>query len=208
MPVQRKIKPVNDNADKAMTYREFMSKYNKAMKSECYFEALLIAYAFIEDRLRSYLYYIGVFTSQNSYKFDCRKTKPYIKEIVEKYSDNKSTRLSVSSITAKMNIIRAVQCWYKDCCRNEDNSLYLNELAECIDVCVDADEMLTTLDGIREWCNYRNEIVHAAMNKNLNSLYSELADKVAEGMELGRIIDKQVSAIKRRNNVRKSLMLK
>ena len=66
MPVQRKIKPVNDNSDKAMTYREFMSKYNKAMKSECYFEALLIAYAFIEDRLRAYLYYIGVFTSQNS----------------------------------------------------------------------------------------------------------------------------------------------
>ena len=75
-------------------------------------------------------------------------------------------------------------------------------------MCVDADEMLTTLNSIREWCNYRNEVVHAAMNKNLNSLYSELADKVADGMELGRIIDKQVSAIKRRNNVRKSLMLK
>lgn len=208
MSVQRKIKPVNDNADKAMTYREFMSKYNKAMKSECYFEALLITYAFIEDRLRSYLYYIGVFTSHNSYKFDCRKTKPYIKAIVEKYSDNKSTRLSVSSITGKMNIIRAIQLWYKDGCLNDDNSLYLNELAECIDVCVDADEMLATLNSISEWCNYRNEVVHSVINKNLNSLYSELADKVAAGMALGRIIDKQVSAIKRRNIVRKALKLK
>ena len=44
MSGKRKIKPVNDNVDKAMTYRELMSKYKKAVKSECYFEAMLITY--------------------------------------------------------------------------------------------------------------------------------------------------------------------
>ena len=206
MSGERKINPVNDNADKATTYRELMSKYKKAVKSECYFEAMLITYAFLEDRLRSYLYYIGVFRTKASYKFDNQKVKPYIKAIVEKYSEN--TKLSVSSISAKMNIVRSVQLWYKDGCRNEDNSLYLSELAECIDVCGDADEMLDTLNRISEWCEYRNEVVHAVLNKNLNSLYSELSDRVEDGMALGRIIDKQISAMKRRNNVRKALKLK
>ena len=206
MSGERKIKPVNDNADKATTYRELMSKYKKAVKSECYFEAMLITYAFLEDRLRSYLYYIGVFRTKASYKFDNQKVKPYIKAMVEKYSEN--TKLSVLSISAKMNIVRSVQLWYKEGCRNDDNSLYLSELAECIDVCGDADEMLDTLNRISEWCEYRNEVVHAVLNKNLNSLYSELSDRVEDGMALGRIIDKQISAMKRRNNVRKALKLK
>ena len=183
-----------------------MSKYKKAVKSECYFEAMLITYAFLEDRLRSYLYYIGVFRTKDSKKFDNQKVKPYIKAMVEQYSEN--TKLSVLSISAKMNIVRSVQLWYKEGCRNDDNSLYLSELAECIDVCGDADEMLDTLNRISEWCEYRNEVVHAVLNKNLNSLYSELSDRVEDGMALGRIIDKQISAMKRRNNVRKALKLK
>lgn len=206
MSGERKINPVNDNADKAMTYRELMGKYKKAVKSECYFEAMLISYAFLEDRLRSYLYYIGVFRTKDSYKFDNKKIKPYIKAMVEKYSEN--TKLNVSSISAKMNIVRSVQLWYKDGCRNDDNSLYLSELAECIDVCGDADEMLDILNRISEWCEYRNEVVHAVLNKNLNSLYSELRDRVEDGMALGRMIDKQISAMKRRNNIRKVLKLK
>lgn len=206
MSGERKINPVNDNADKAMTYRELMGKYKKAVKSECYFEAMLISYAFLEDRLRSYLYYIGVFRTKDSYKFDNKKIKPYIKAMVEKYSEN--TKLNVSSISAKMNIVRSVQLWYKDGCRNDDNSLYLSELAECIDVCGDADEMLDILNRISEWCEYRNEVVHAVLNKNLNSLYSELRDRVEDGMALGRMIDKQISAMKRRDNVRKALKLK
>lgn len=206
MSKTRKIKPVNDNADKEKTYTELMSKYKKAVKSECYFEAMLITYAFLEDRLRSYLYYIGIFNSRDSRKFDSQKVKPYIKAMVEKYSEN--TKLSVSSISAKMNIVRSVQLWYKEGCRNDDNSPYLSELAECIDVCGDADEMLDTLNRISEWCEYRNEVVHAVLNKNLNSLYSELSDRVEDGMALGRIIDKQISAMKRRDNVRKALKLK
>ena len=64
------------------------------------------------------------------------------------------------------------------------------------------------LNRISEWCEYRNEVVHAVLNKNLNSLYSELRDRVEDGMALGRIIDKQISAMKRRDNVRKALKLK
>ena len=169
---------------------------------------MLITYAYLEDRLRSYLYYIGIFNSRDSSKFDSQKVKPYIKAIVEEYSERKNTKLSVSSISAKMNIVRSVQLWYKEGCRNDDNSLYLSELAECIDVCGDADEMLDTLNRISKWCEYRNEVVHAVLNKNLNSLYSELSDRVEDGMALGRIIDKQISAMKRRDNIRKALKLK
>ncbi len=39
---ERKIAPVKDNDDKARTYKENMKKYNSAIKSGCYFEAILI----------------------------------------------------------------------------------------------------------------------------------------------------------------------
>ena len=54
---KRYIKPVADTMDKQNTYREWIGKYNKAIRYEFYYEAILIDYALLEDRLRSFLYY-------------------------------------------------------------------------------------------------------------------------------------------------------
>ena len=55
----RLISPVTDNIDKQRTYREQMGRYKRAMQEGFYFEAMLISYATIEDRLFSMLYHMA-----------------------------------------------------------------------------------------------------------------------------------------------------
>lgn len=208
MASERKIEPVKNNADKGKTYQEHTKKYNRAIKSECYFEALLITYAMMEDRLRSYLYYLGCLKSRSSYKFDNNKIRKDIKSLVDQYSGESVRDLGITSITGKMRIVKSVQIWFKQGCQNPEKSVYLEELASCIDVNGDSQEMLDTLDKLRDWCDYRNEIIHALLNKNLDSLYQELPQRAEDGMVLARMIDKHVRRLKSKNSLRKFLKLK
>lgn len=207
MKNERKILPVKNNNDKAKTYTEHIEKYNRAIESECYFEALLISYAMMEDRLRSYLYYIGCLISSRSYKFDNDSIRNDIKMLVNNYSGDKVTNLGISSITGKMRIVKSVQVWFNSGCYNPNRSSYLNELSSVIDTCGDTKDMLDTLEKIREWCDYRNEIIHALMNKNLDSLYTDLPKKAKDGIKLARKIDNHVNRINYHNIIRKSLKL-
>jgi len=206
--MDRQIIPVKDNKDKANTYKTLMTKYSKAVENECFFEAMLIVYAFLEDRLRSYLFYIGALKATTSIKFDNEVIKKEIKSIVDTFSGDDKPNLGITNISGKIRIVKSVNRWYKEDCINADSNGYLTELAECLDTLVDADEMLDVLEKLDTWCEYRNEVIHSVLNKNLESLYSDLGNRVETGMEYGRIIDKQVSALKRKNSIRKYLKLK
>ena len=62
--------------------------------------------------------------------------------------------------------------------------------------------------GIRKdtgWLAYRNEIIHASMNKNIEALYEDLEEQAEKGMELARFIDSQVRVLKTKGKVRKCL---
>ena len=48
---ERKIRPVTDGVDKEATYKTQIERYDKAVKNGFYFEAMLIVYAIMEDRL-------------------------------------------------------------------------------------------------------------------------------------------------------------
>ena len=60
------IKRVENNKNKGKTYSELIRKYNDAISNEFYGEAELIVYAFLEDRLRSFIYYSDLIDSFNS----------------------------------------------------------------------------------------------------------------------------------------------
>ena len=72
---------------------------------------------------------------------------------------------------------------------------------------LDVDGLLQTIDRIYEWKDYRNEVIHALMNKSMESLDYGIKDKVDEGMELARFVDGQVRIIKKKNKIREILNL-
>ena len=85
----RCIDPVKNNTDKQNTYRTNISRYNKAMKEGFFLEALLIDYALMEDRLRSFLYHIGLLENRDSYSIDSDRAKKSLKPVIEEYKGEK-----------------------------------------------------------------------------------------------------------------------
>ena len=60
------IECVSDNDDKKFTYTVTIGRLEDATHSGFYLEALLIEGALIEDRIRSYLFHLGVFELRES----------------------------------------------------------------------------------------------------------------------------------------------
>ena len=204
---KRLIQPVSDNKDKQKTYAENMVKYKKAMVGEYYFEAILIDYAMLEDRLRSFLYYIALLKSKESYKADNTPVKAKIKAIVGEYKDkDENDSLTISSISGKIKIVRSTLKWAVNTCET-DNDLYLTILKKQYEGTLDIGDVLDRLIDISNWCAYRNEVIHALLNKNTGSLMQELPMQAERGMELARFMDDQVKKLKKGNVIRRRLKL-
>ncbi|MBR3143552.1 MAG: hypothetical protein IKF09_10445, partial [Clostridiales bacterium] len=57
-------------------------------------------------------------------------------------------------------------------------------------------EMQKTLKHIDKWCKYRNEVIHALFNKDLDDLRKGYEQHVKEGMKLARCVDDQVKSLR------------
>ena len=200
----RRILPVTDHVDKHNTYKTHMEQYKKAMKYGFYFEAILIDYACMEDRLRAALFHIGLLLHESDYKVTAHRSKRVqaFREIIRSY--DVKANLGIGSITGKRKIIIAVLNYVRNGVQADENDetkmvLYtkLNDKAKC-------DEILSLMREIEEWCGYRNEIIHSLMNKNIDSLHDQVAIKAEEGYGLFRQLDKQVQWIKKKQ-IRKAL---
>ena len=205
--MSRLINPATDNQDKKLTYSHNLKRYNKAMRDGFYFEAILISYAMMEDRLRSFLYHMGLFRTRDSHEANVKKAKHNLREIIREYKRTKENdNITVNTITGKMKIIRCTMRWAEaGNAHLEDN--YLKALRTQYDKYLDTEAILQTLSEIEKWCKYRNEIIHSLMNKNIESAYKDAEFQAAEGMRLCRELDSYVKYIKKGNRIRRSLNL-
>lgn len=204
---KRLIQAVLNNKDKQKTYAENMAKYKRAIAGEFYFEALLIDYAMLEDRLRSFLYYIGLLKNRESYKADNKQVKVSIKKIITEYKNkDENDSLTISSISGKMKIIRCTLLWAAKTYGTQDD-LYLTALKRQYEGALDIGEVLDKFNEISNWCAYRNEVIHALLNKSTESLMLELPQQAEHGMELARFMDNQVKKIKKGNYIRRRIKL-
>lgn len=199
----RRIAPVADNTEKQATYKEQMQRFAKAMKEGFFFEAILIDYAMLEDRLRSMLYHAAFFANRKA-TGSWKKTKPYFQTFVHCYRDEKENKtLGVTNISGKIKVFRSMLRWISETEDGYQHDKYLKTLKNRCES-MDIGALLDTLDAIRQWCDYRNEIVHALLNKNTASVYAELEAQAQNGMKYARLIDSQVRILKKGNLVRKS----
>lgn len=205
---ERKIQPVADGFDKEVTYKTQFERYDKAVKNGFYFEAMLIVYAIMEDRLRAWLFYLGCLNTRQSAKFDNKKSKNELKFMFDGCEDNKFRFPPINQISGKKKIIEATLTWAENRYHNADKSKYLCAIRKVYTDKLDIKEVRVKFISMNKWCSYRNEIIHALMNKNTESLYSGLADRVSEGMVIARYLDNLVKKIKRSGVIRKSLNLK
>jgi hypothetical protein len=202
---QRMIRPVADNYAKKDTYQKYIGKYRKAEKEGFFFEAILIDYAIMEDRLRSFLYHIGLLKTRNSFQIDSFREK--IKAIVDEYAEEDERKgLGISSISGKLKILRCVTVWAANTEGVPPQDQYLVVLKRQMES-LDAERILQMIDEIKQWCKYRNEIIHCLMNKSIESVDSELVNKEKQGFELAKELGNVVKNVKTGNVIRRRMNL-
>ena len=201
-----KIASVTNSIEKGANYALSMRRYNKAIAEGFYFEAMLIEYAMVEDRLRSFLYHAGVLHNRTDTK-GFKKTKSQILAML-KEQNAKAQNTSVVTISAKIQIIRAILNWKNSLSVAPTNDKYLETLWNQIGSRLTIDEVSETLVSLEDWCAYRNEIIHALMNKNLDAVDESISERCERGMNIVRSLDRYVKQVRFRNVIRRSLRIK
>lgn len=204
----KKIAAVKNNIEKQATYREQLGKYKKALNNEFYFEAMLIVYAMIEDRMRSFLYYIGALRRADDSNLNVSKTKGILRRLY--FGSDEAAfgqKMDLSQISTKENLIRSTVIWAIEY-EGIPEDYYLAVLKREYVCCLDMEGLLSVLSDVDAWRKYRNEIIHGLLNKNVNSVNDSLKERVEEGMYYARFIDSQVKALKRKDNIRKKMKIK
>ena len=72
---------------------------------------------------------------------------------------------------------------------------------------INTDMLLADIEELAEWANYRNEIVHGLVNRNIDAVDGELRTRCAQGMDLAKRFDNLSSRLRYRGIIRKSLGL-
>lgn len=199
--MKSQIENVQSNTEKYITYRMLKGRQSAAIKGGFYFEAILIDYSLIEDRLYSYLYHMAIIEERNSDK-RFGKTKKVINSIVAEYkTEREKDTINLKNIGDKIKVIRSVIKWSINTTENYQYQRYLSRLkSQCESL--DSQLILETLDKIENWKNYRNEIIHSLMTKNVISLKESLVDRAIEGRKLAETLDNELRILKRRNVIR------
>ena len=205
--IEKQIAAVKDNTEKQEAYRKQLGRYRRALNNEFYFEAMLIVYAMIEDRLRSFLYYIGALRKADDPKLNVKQTKAILRRLYfGSDEDAFGQKMDLGQISTKEKLIRNTLTWALEY-EGIPEETYLAVLKSEYEG-LDIGGLLTTLDQIDVWREYRNEIIHGLLNKNVASVDAELKSKVETGMEYTRFIDSQVKALKKKNAIRNKMKIK
>lgn len=203
---ERTITPVQSNYEKQQTYVKLLRKHRQAMSQGFYCEAIMIDYAVIEDRLRSMIYHMG-FISNRQAKAIWKKARPYLSYIVNEYKyEKENEKLGLTNLGDKIKIVRCIMRWVSETDDDYKSNPHLCVLKTRLEG-IDIDGCLQVLEDIGEWSGYRNEIVHAMMNKNIISLEESLYPNAEKGMKLGRELDSYEKELKKGNLIRRKVNL-
>ena len=186
-----KIKSIENNIEKKQTYAILNKKNKIALENNEYETVILLSYSMIEDRLLSFLHYLGVINRNNTpiYPDD------YIDSIIRpllKYKENvpKERVYKLNNISTKIKIIKL---FLKNA---EDRLFYIKDCNSIIEKNIGIKNMKKFLSDLSAWIKIRNEIVHASFNKNINDLDINIELSAKEGYKLAKLISSYTNKIK------------
>ena len=193
------IETIEDGKEKAGVYSYQMKRYELAIQHEFYFEAIVISYAMIEDRLLAFLHYAGVIdrricTQNNQVKQKIRVCEQAKKQINILLKNKESYTMNLDSISSKIRIINALMKLPE-----ENNDPYLNLVLAQIDKTIDREKFKTLFKELKTWLKPRDQIIHALMNKRTNDVLERQPNIAKDGYNIGRTLDGFVAKFKTGN---------
>ena len=203
--------------EKQLTYTTEYRQFNKAMKEEFYLEAVAIGYAIIEDRLTAFLHHAGLVTRTNEDLRINRKVYPYIRKLLNKEDDYsvkiKDISVKIALVTALLNMTEneanAIDAYVANYVQGLKRKRaiaqagYMHDLYTEIKK-VNAEIVLSTFAKIEPWRIQRNHLIHALLNKTVESTKDVKKECAEESYAITRAIDNNlVKPFKQDNKLRK-----
>ena len=185
------IRPVADNYDKQRTYQKNMKLLRRAIENEFFLEAIVIEYAMMEDRLLSFLRHAGLL-QKGSLKISDPDLLAFLTQLGLKV--NNSGEIALKNLSTKSAVIRKTLQWSTTAENVSDT--FLRALKDRYEGSVDIQEMLDVLSDMRAWCRYRDEVIHALLNKNTEAISEEISEYCRRGQRIARRADAQVQSLK------------
>ena len=193
------IQVVSDNTDKFNTYKKYKEKFKLAIEHEFYLEAIMIDYAMIEDRMRSLLYYLGITSEAKGKPSISKLCRSTIRELLG-YKPNATIRLHNISVKRKiLQRISELTAEELSAISPERARLYFVRVQNALHAYSDDTSLSLLLGDVEEWCERRNQYVHALLNKNYNALQDGLLDFVKKGKDIANGLHNIVRFVKPSN---------
>jgi len=203
------IKTAANGKEKQTSYVMTKVNYRRAIRGGFYGEALLIDYAIIEDRLKSFLYYSGGMIEKNNPNVEI--DNPFFIDAYNLTSDRdkngkETGRIVVRDISRKIWVITKMLKRIEMSC---DEDEYLRRMKKALGSETEIKDFRGSLNSFeKKWIPKRNEVIHGLLNKNAEDLYSKYKDICEDGMKFADYFDNTIRRFKERADIRKFLGLK
>ena len=197
------ISTAKTNTDKYNTYTFMITRHKEAVKHGFCFEALLIDYAILEDRLVAFLWAAGVMNDMDNFSFGNKNNKAQLRRLYNSYmKEDKIPRLQ--NIGTKINVILSLIDFSQQEYDGADR--YLLALHKGM-YDLNLQKISENLALLKDWLKYRNEVIHGAMTKDIYALYENIEEKAVQGLAYARVIDNEAKKLMRRDYIRKSVRM-
>jgi len=184
--------------EKQRSHAYLNRKYNQAIKDGFYFEALMIVYNLVEDRLIALLHYAGVVSRDAEKLYVTKRTRASIRKLLDK---KEKSIIDVKNISVKIDILHAF------CVAKSGEDDYVNAVKKQIDQSITADALCNLLGRCTKWKDIRNKFVHGLANKNPYDVEAYALEVAVEGHKIARDIDNLVGRFSKNNRIRKDFKI-
>jgi hypothetical protein len=168
------------NQIKYVQYTQTLSKLNKALKQEFYYEAIMLDYSLIEDRMTELLLNLGFVNKGNPDPVVAQKAKKSVRKLLG-LSDN--SKFGINKISVKIDILTRL------CEKDVFEDAFLNDVSEYIENKIGKEDILDFVCRLTKWKDIRNGYVHGLMDKVPSEIEPELKSVAEKGKELFRKVD-------------------
>ena len=196
------IDPVADNMDKRDAFATWLGQHTLAMAKGFYLEAVMIDYALLEERLLQMLWQMGFtdgsWTTKEKAVTLLPDRKDFLETAVKQYMKKEfgdNDKVSLEQITNKAKLVRCVSEWVINVEGGYQDDPFLRDLKHRCES-LDIQYLLDTLEQIRQWSGYRNELTHTLFNKNAETVKALLKDHAEAGLKYARTLDSHIRTLK------------
>ena len=169
-------------------YTDTISKLDRAIELGFYYEAIMLEYALIEDRLTEMLDFLGIVNrKEKSLSVTAKMRKP-LRTLL---GLNSTARIGIQNINTKLNVLSLLAN------RTEDTEELIAYSAVYLQKKVEREKFTSTLECVRKWKDDRNTYVHGLMDKVPYDLEPQLDDLVRSGKKLFRELDSYAKKLKK-----------